>query len=228
MGNATQITVSTFGVLVGVAGIEHGIGEILQGNTVPSEAMILSWPDSPLFSMVNGEPAMTIIPNMLITGILAVLFSAIFIVWSFRFVQSKHGGLGLMFLSLAMFLFGGGLFPPVFGIILGIVATRINTPMSWWRAHLPLGLRLALGKWWAWSCGIGLIVWLLMFPGIPLLVYFFRMTDNPEYVFTLLVGMLGFFFSTIIAGLVRDMGTQPNATSDYEIQRKAESANVTR
>lgn len=34
MRHATAIVVSTFGVLVGLAGLEHGAGEILQGHIV--------------------------------------------------------------------------------------------------------------------------------------------------------------------------------------------------
>ena len=33
MKSATQVTVSTFGVMMALTGIEHGMGEILQGNT---------------------------------------------------------------------------------------------------------------------------------------------------------------------------------------------------
>ncbi len=36
MRSATQVTVSTFGTIMALAGIEHGIGEILQGNLAPS------------------------------------------------------------------------------------------------------------------------------------------------------------------------------------------------
>ena len=43
-GSATRITVSTFGAMAGLAGIEHGIGEILQGGAAPEGVMILSWP----------------------------------------------------------------------------------------------------------------------------------------------------------------------------------------
>jgi hypothetical protein len=45
MKNATQVTVSTLGFLMGVAGVEHGIGEILQGNIAPSGIVFPSWPD---------------------------------------------------------------------------------------------------------------------------------------------------------------------------------------
>jgi hypothetical protein len=79
MRSATRATVSTFGALAGLAGIEHGIGEMLQGNKAPDGMMILSWPGSALFRILAGEPAMTIIPNFLVSGILAVLSSLIFI-----------------------------------------------------------------------------------------------------------------------------------------------------
>ena len=40
MRNAMRMTVSTFGVLAGLAGVEHGIGEVLQGNVAPEGVMI--------------------------------------------------------------------------------------------------------------------------------------------------------------------------------------------
>jgi hypothetical protein len=33
--NATEVVVSVFGIVLGLAGIEHGIGEIFQGNIAP-------------------------------------------------------------------------------------------------------------------------------------------------------------------------------------------------
>ena len=40
MRNATKVTVSTFGALAGLAGLEHGIGETLQGNRAPDGVTI--------------------------------------------------------------------------------------------------------------------------------------------------------------------------------------------
>jgi hypothetical protein len=111
MNNATRITVSTFGVLAGLAGIEHGIGEALQGNVAPDAAMFLSWPDSEVFELLNGEPAMTLIPNLLVTGILAIVASLIFLAWATMFVHRKHGGLVLILLSVVMLLVGAGFSP---------------------------------------------------------------------------------------------------------------------
>jgi len=42
MVRARRVMASTFGVLAGLAGIEHGIGETLQGNVAPDGMMILS------------------------------------------------------------------------------------------------------------------------------------------------------------------------------------------
>src|SRR5512139_3633732 len=98
MRNATQATVSTFGTIMALAGIEHGIGEILQGNQAPAGIMFSSWPGAEFFRSVNGEPAMTIIPNLLVTGILAVLFSVMYLVWATRLVQRKHAGRAMILL----------------------------------------------------------------------------------------------------------------------------------
>ena len=203
MKSATRVTVSTFGALVGLIGIEHGLGEVLQGNMAPAGWMILSWPNSTLFQILAGEPAMTIIPNLLVTGILAILFSLIYIVWAIGFVQRKHGGLVLMMLSVIMLLVGGGIFPPIFGIIIGVIATTINTPLTWWRTHLSLDFRRFLETLWAWSFSACLISWLGMFPGIVLLWQLWGV-DNPNLIYALLLGMFGFLFSTVVLGWASD------------------------
>ena len=130
MNNATQVTVSTFGVIMGLASIEHGIGEVLQGNIAPSGIMFPSWPGSAFFRSVNGEPAMSIVPNLLVTGILASLVSLIFLVLAIKFVQRKHGGQVMMLLSIIMLLVGGGIFPPIIGLMIGALGTRINAPYT--------------------------------------------------------------------------------------------------
>ena len=52
---------------------------------------------------------MSIVPNLLVTGILASLVSLIFLVWAIKFVQRKHGGQVMMLLSIIMLLVGGGI-----------------------------------------------------------------------------------------------------------------------
>jgi len=208
MKNATKATVSTLGAIMGLGGIEHGIGEILQGNIAPSGIMFPSWPGSAFFRSVAGEPAMTIVPNLLVTGILAILVSLVFLVWVIRFVQRKHGGLVLILLSIIMLLVGGGIFPPIIGIIVGAVGTKINAPLSWWRAHLSDGLRRFLGKVWPWSFVACLTAWLALFPGSTILGYFFGV-NNPNLVSILFFSALGTLLLTILTGFAHDSSQPP-------------------
>jgi len=204
MRNATKVFASTFGAIMALAGIEHGIGEILQGNVAPSGIMILSWPESPFFRRLGGEPAMTIIPNLLVTGILAFLFSLALLVWATLFVQRENGGLIMILLSFAMLLVGGGIFPPILGIIIGAVATRINAPLTWWRAHLSVGFQRFLEKLWPWSYTACIITWLSMFPGLALFGYFFGVND-PALILVLLFFALGTLLLTIVTGFAYDI-----------------------
>ena len=212
MRNATKLFTSTFGAIMALAGIEHGIGEVLQGNVAPSGTMILSWPESEFFRSLGGEPAMTIIPNLLMTGILAIFISMILLVWATLFVQRKHGGLIMMLLSIAMLLVGGGIFPPLLGIIVGAVGTRINAPLTWWYAHLPMSLRRFAGKLWAWSYIACIIAWLSMFPGLAFIGYFFRVND-PTLILVILFFALGTLLLTVFSGFAYDIERQIDSPS---------------
>jgi hypothetical protein len=204
MKNATRIYASTFGAIMALAGIEHGIGEILQGSLAPSGIMILSWPDSEFFRSLGGEPAMTVIPNLLITGILAVLVSLALLVWAVLFVHRKNGGLIMVLLSIALLLVGGGIFPPIFGILIGVVATRTHSPLTWWRAHLSKGFRRFLEKLWPWSYTACIIAWFSMLPGVPLIEYFFGV-DNPLVILFILIFALGTLLLTIFCSFAYDI-----------------------
>lgn len=203
--NATRVTVSTFGTLAGLAGIEHGIGEVLQGNSTPEAFVILSWPESEAFRILAGEPAMTIVPNLLATGIVAIAVSLVFLVWVTVFVQRKHGGLILVLLSVAMLLLGGGFGPPILGVIVGLAATRINAPLGWWGTHIPGGSRRLLASLWPWCLVAGVITWLLVLPGTILLDYFFGVSNPELLVYGLTLSAFGFLLLTIVTGFGHDI-----------------------
>jgi hypothetical protein len=203
MKNASNLFASTLGTIVGVAGLEHGIGEVLQGNVTPDGLMILSWPEADFFRIMNGEPAMTIIPNLLVSGILTILISLFFIVWAIRYVHRKHGGLVLILITIPWLLAGGGIFPPFLGLIVGAVGTRINSPLAWWRKHFPAGLRGLLGRLWRGSFIACVIAWLCLFPGINLFSYFLGVED-PNLMLVILSGALGAFLLTIFTGFAYD------------------------
>ena len=107
------------------------------------------------------EPAMTVIPNFLITGILAVVVGILVLIWVFAFLGKKHGGVGMILLSILMLLFGGGIFPPLIGIIGGVAGIKINTPFTEQQRNNRSGsLSRLLAKLWPWPL-VALAVWLV-------------------------------------------------------------------
>jgi len=203
MKNATKIFTSTFGVIMALAGLEHGIGEVLQGNVAPNGIMILSWPEAEFFRSLGGEPAMTIVSNLLVTGILAILFSLALLVWVTQFIQRKNGVQVMILLSLALLLFGGGIFPPVLSILIAADGTRNNAPLTWWRTDCPIRLQVFLGRLWPWSYTAGILAWLCLLPGIPILEYFSG-EINPDLILVVLLGALGSLPLTAISGFSWD------------------------
>lgn len=187
MRKATKATATWFGVAAGIAGLEHGYFEIQQGNNDPGSLMITSIgpPCVPEIVWNACEPAMTIIPNYLITGVLAVIISLIILVWSVAFIQRKHGGLTLILLSAALLLFGGGIFPPLIGMIGGWAGTKINKPST---GREPSSLLHFTAKIWPWPLVI-FLVWVL---GQFFVGYFFNtfLQKNMGYFMILLLLML--------------------------------------
>ena len=70
---ALRVTASVFGVYAGLLGMEHGYFETLQRNVVLTGARIRA-SSAELPFPFGHEPAMTIVPNFLATGILAMMF----------------------------------------------------------------------------------------------------------------------------------------------------------
>jgi hypothetical protein len=153
---------------------------------------------------MGGEPGLTIVPNMLVTGILTIAFSLTIIVWSVAFVQRQNGGLILILFFIALLLVGGGVGPIVIGVLAGVAGLGIDAPYPRWRARLSDGLRRVLARLWPWFFGLALIDTVFLVIGSLVLVYGFDF-NNPD----LFVGV--FFLSaillipTIITGVAYDI-----------------------
>ena len=118
-----RIAASALGLFAGIGGASHGPGEILQGNVVPTDFMIEAWPS---LTALGGEPAMTIVPNLIVTGVLTIVFGLLVAAWAGKYVERRLGGLLLILLSIVLLLVGGGIVPPFFGVAGGIVGALIN------------------------------------------------------------------------------------------------------
>jgi len=201
--SAARITASTFGFLTGLGGITHGIGETLQGNVTPGGIVVNSWTQGPIATNMGGEPAMTIVPNLLVTGLLTIIFSLAIIAWSVMFVQRKHGGLVLILLSIAMLLVGAGFAPPIMGILAGVAGFGINA-RSWWGTGLPINIQHFLAKSWPWVFGICVVNGVFLVVGSIILVYSFGLNNPDLFVYSFLFAIVSVLLS-IFTGAAYDV-----------------------
>ena len=203
MKSAALRTISTFGVIAAVAGLEHGIGEVLQGGRRPDSVMILSWPDAPFFSIHAGEPAMTVIPNLLVSGILTVLVSLLFCACAVFFMGRKQSGAALLLISVLWLLVGGGFGPPVLGVLLGSAALLVHA-LAAKETRFTAGLWRFLARQWQWLYIACLGAWLLLFPGLNLWDTLIGVR-NPEGIVPLVAfSSFGFLLLAILTGIARD------------------------
>lgn len=190
---ATAVTVAVLGTIVGLAGAEHGVGEILQGWTTPDGIVIRSWPDSGAFEIVDGEPALTLIPNLLVAGIVTVAVSIAVIAWSARWMHRDGNGWTLLGLSALLLVVGGGFGPPLMGFVIGTAAVKASQPApqrqrSWDRL---------LARVWPLLLAAATLGYLSLVPGTVLLSHFVGV-ENPGLVF----GLAGFSFSALVLTLI--------------------------
>lgn len=177
MPNASRLTATTFGILAGLGGIRHGLGEVLQGNTRPDGFFIESWTFGPIADHMDGEPGITLIPNMLATGILAIAISSLVVIWSAFFVQRHRGGRVLALLSAAMLLVGGGVGPPIVGMLAGWAGRSIGPGLEHWRGRLTGRPRNLLASAWPWVYGVAAANGVFLFIVSLVLLFVFDFED---------------------------------------------------
>lgn len=119
MGKVNRRVASGLGIFAGFGGPEHGYFQIQQGHVRPDGLLISSIgpPCDPDKVWHLCEPAMTIIPSFLVTGITATILGLIIMIWSVRSLHKRQGGIILGLLCVALLLVGGGLIPPIIGFV---------------------------------------------------------------------------------------------------------------
>ncbi len=135
INESTRIYVLIQGMLIGLAGMAHGIFETQQGN-VPTGAYLISF------------GIFTVIPNYLATGITAIAVALSVILWTSGFVHKRNGPLVFLLLCLLLFLVGGGVAQLVFIFLTWAISTRIDKPLAWWKKTLPDDFRKQIANIW--------------------------------------------------------------------------------
>jgi len=204
----TRTTASVLGVLLGMAGIlNHGIFEILQGNTRTNGLFIEAIGKAHRFWVHGTEAAFTLIPNFLITGICVLIVGSILIFWSIKYIHIKRGTTIFLMLLILLTLVGGGI-----GFILVFVptwafSTRINKSLAWWGKKFSPKVRKILLLLWPYSLALTAASWfILMELGI---FGYFPGQDDPDtilnIVFVFLFSSAGLASLTFVCAIAGDI-----------------------
>jgi len=168
--SASVVVTRVFGVLVAASAAEHGLGEALQGSRAPAGPFIQSWPDAAFFRVEAGEPALTLLPNLVAAGVLTLLLSALF-AWRVMARSARIPRFDLALVSILLLLVGGGFGPPILGLAVTAAASGPEPRHS-------RGPERRLAHAFPWILAAAMTAWLALVPGLPLLDLAFGTGDT--------------------------------------------------
>jgi peptidoglycan/LPS O-acetylase OafA/YrhL len=145
---ATRVIASTLGVVAGMSGLDHGFFETLQGNTATHGLFVQAIGPAQRMWAYGTEDAFTIVPNFLVTGILAMALGVLVIAWSVGFIDRKNGSRVFLGLAALLFLVGGGVALVGFVALCWAVSRRIGRGSGRSPAGGPGGTRKLLSRLW--------------------------------------------------------------------------------
>jgi hypothetical protein len=184
-------------------GMEHGFLETLQGHAAPSGVIIDAIGRQPNSVFQGSEPALTIIPDFFVAGVLTLVSGLLVIIWAIGFIKRKNGVLVLLILSILLFLVGGGLAPLVILVISCAVAAKISKPLKWWSSHLSRKARRFFAELWPW---IYIIFYIPSFINLQIAVFGNLFGLKNANLFSILpILILGLLVLSIISGFAYDI-----------------------
>jgi len=220
---ATGAIASTLGVLVGVGSIDHGLLEIMQGNR-PTPGLIVNALGSGYRWTVwkeGGEAAFTLVPNFLLTGLLATLLGVALIIWSLRFLTRPHGPTVFLLLGVVSFLVGGGVAQVVLFTMNSAAATRIRAPLGFWSWLIPPPARDVLGRWWRWTVAAATLLFLAALE-IAIVGYVPGVTERVRILhvcWTLVLAGIALFLVSFVLGFAHDLQARTRASTETPFPR---------
>ncbi|WP_350275698.1 hypothetical protein [Kribbella sp. HUAS MG21] len=202
--------VAALGALAALAGAEHGIGELTQPSARTTSVVIESWPHVVAFEPLNSEPAMTLIPDLRVSGVVTIVVSLALGWWAARAQARRHDAWVLLGLSVLLLLVGGGFGPPLLGVLISIGLARAARTRPTTR---PAGkAQRALAGRWRELLVVTVSSYLALFPGVVLLRWWTGFDSTwlsallPAAAFTALA-------FTLMAALANDRTASPGRRS---------------
>jgi hypothetical protein len=209
--NGTKAVAAALGVCVGVSGLDHGLFEVLQGSTATPGLIVQAIGPAQRMWVYGTEEAFTLVPNFLVTGLLAMLVGLLTIIWSLRYLDRPNGALVLLGLGGLMFLVGGGIGMLVFLLAGWLVARRIHRPPARLPSRLPRTVRGALERSWPAFIIVGLALYAFALEAA--IVGFVPGVSDPDQARTIcwlaLVGMLAAMAIALLGASVAPSAETP-------------------
>ncbi len=158
--NRTQIIVAIFGIVFAVAGITHGVFEILQAPAPKPGLFVDSIGPEQRFWPEGDDPGISILPTFLLSGVFTVGFGVLIIAQCLFGLSLARAAWIFLSLFIAQTLTGGGLGYVPFYLVAWGYLTRVEKPLDWVGPKLDgaLGRLLAVLSWPA--ALIGAALWL--------------------------------------------------------------------
>jgi hypothetical protein len=146
---STAFFVAILGSVIGVSGAIHGVYSILKGNAPTGGVMLTS------------IGAFTLVQNYLTTGILAVGFGLLVVVWAIAFIDRKYGPPVFLALCIGLFLVGGGIAEIAFILFTTLLSTRIHHPLARWHRAAESRFGASLSTLWPYAITLAFSVFLI-------------------------------------------------------------------
>jgi len=186
---ATRLITSILGVALAVGAFHHGFFEFLQGNTATDGILIQAIGEQHRYWIHGTEEAITIIPNFLFTGLLAMAISVFAAVWSVKYINTKRGSSVFLSTFIVLTLVGGGLAHIVFFLPVWAYSTRKDRSLDFWNKLFPKNIRRVLGQIWPFSAALVVISFVI---ALEISIFgYVPGVDNPELILAICWGLLG-------------------------------------
>jgi hypothetical protein len=197
MNTFLRVTIGFLGIYAGLLAALHGLFTAMQGSRPPDGLMFnaIGPPCQPEAIWHACFPAMSLIPNLLVTGIAAVLVGLGMAVWAVAFIGRRRGGHVLGALSMLALLVGSGFVPVFIGMVAAITASRQGAPIR--QGGAPWRIISVL---WPWP----LVLMAFWLPGSWVLGHFFSTAMLSAGGWLFLVFDLGLPVLAAVSGFGRD------------------------